>query len=82
MAGVGRRNWDTVYDVNLRYVARAVRQVLPIFLDQGEGGAIVSVGSVTGFMAAPLQAAYGVVKAGLLAWPEPWRPSTPRTGSG
>ncbi len=67
MAGVGRRNWDTVYDVNLRYVARAVRQVLPIFLDQGEGGAIVSVGSVTGFMAAPLQAAYGVVKAGLLS---------------
>jgi 3-oxoacyl-[acyl-carrier protein] reductase len=60
-------DWDTVYEVNLRYVARAIRQVLPIFLDQGEGGAIVSVGSVTGFMAAPLQAAYGVAKAGLLS---------------
>jgi 3-oxoacyl-[acyl-carrier protein] reductase len=60
-------DWDTVYEVNLRYVARAVRQVLPSFLEQGEGGAIVSVGSVTGFMAAPLQAAYGVAKAGLLS---------------
>jgi 3-oxoacyl-[acyl-carrier protein] reductase len=60
-------DWDTVYEVNLRYVVRAVRQVLPIFLDQGQGGAIVSVGSVTGFMAAPLQGAYGVAKAGLLS---------------
>ena len=60
-------DWDTVYEVNLRYVARAVRQVLPVFLDQGQGGAIVSVGSVTGFMAAPLQGAYGVAKAGLLS---------------
>jgi 3-oxoacyl-[acyl-carrier protein] reductase len=61
------QDWDTVYQVNLRYVARAVQQVLPIFLDQGQGGAIVSVGSVTGFMAAPLQAAYGAAKAGLLS---------------
>ena len=60
-------DWDTVYEVNLRYVARAVRQVLPVFLGQGQGGAIVSVGSVTGFMAAPLQGAYGVAKAGLLS---------------
>ena len=60
-------DWDTVYEVNLRYVSRAVRQVLSIFLDQGEGGVIVSVGSVTGFMAAPHQAAYGVAKARLLS---------------
>jgi 3-oxoacyl-[acyl-carrier protein] reductase len=60
-------HWDTLYEVNLRYVARAVRQVLPVFLEQGEGGVIVSVGSVVGFMAAPLQAAYGVAKAGLLS---------------
>lgn len=60
-------DWDTIYEVNLRYVARAVRAVLRVFLDQGSGGAIVSVGSVTGFMAAPQQAAYGVMKAGLLS---------------
>lgn len=60
-------DWDTVYELNLRYVARAVRSALRIFLDQGTGGTIVSVGSVTGFMAAPHQAGYGVAKAGLLS---------------
>lgn len=59
-------DWDTVYELNLRYVARAVRLVLPVFLEQGHGS-IVSVGSVTGIMAAPHQAAYGVAKAGLLS---------------
>lgn len=60
-------DWDTIYEVNLRYVARAVRAALRVFLAQGTGGAIVSVGSVTGFMAAPEQAAYGVMKAGILS---------------
>lgn len=60
-------DWDTVYEINLRYVARAVRAVLGVFLQQGTGGTIVSVGSVTGFMGAPLQGAYGVMKAGLLS---------------
>lgn len=60
-------DWDTLYEVNLRYVARAVRATLRVFLEQGTGGAIVSVGSVTGFMAAPKQAAYGVMKSGLLS---------------
>lgn len=60
-------DWDTVYEVNLRYVARAVRASLRVFLDQGTGGTVVSVGSVTGFMAAPRQAAYGVAKAGILS---------------
>ena len=58
-------DWDTVYDLNLRYVARAVRRVLRLFLEQGTGGTIVSIGSVTGFMAAPKQAGYGAAKAGL-----------------
>ncbi len=60
-------DWDTVYNINLRYVARAVRRVLPMFLEQGTGGAVVSVGSVAGFMAAPLQGGYGAAKAGLLS---------------
>jgi len=60
-------DWDTAYELNLRYVSRAVRTVLGRFLDQGTGGTIVSIGSVTGFMAAPRQAAYGVAKAGLLS---------------
>jgi 3-oxoacyl-[acyl-carrier protein] reductase len=58
-------DWDTIYELNLRYVARAVRGVLARFLAQGTGGTIVSIGSVTGFMAAPRQAAYGAAKAGI-----------------
>ncbi len=60
-------DWDLVTDVNLRYVFRAVRCALRVFLQQGTGGTIVSVGSVTGFMAAPEQAGYGAAKAGLLS---------------
>jgi 3-oxoacyl-[acyl-carrier protein] reductase len=58
-------DWDLMFDLNLRYVARAVRAVLPVFLGQGIGGTIVCVGSVVGSTGAPLQAAYGGAKAGL-----------------
>lgn len=58
-------DWDLVYELNLRYVARAARAAIRTFLDQGNGGSIVSVGSVTGIMAAPMQAGYGAAKAGL-----------------
>src|SRR3954451_4760715 len=60
-------DWDLVHDVNLRYVFRAVRAALGVFLEKGTGGTGVSVGSVTGFMAAPEQAGYGAAKAGLLS---------------
>ncbi|MGH3488357.1 MAG: SDR family NAD(P)-dependent oxidoreductase [Actinopolymorphaceae bacterium] len=58
-------DWDLVYDVNLRWVVRAARAAVRTFLAQGAGGSIVSVGSVAGVMAAPMQAGYGAAKAGL-----------------
>jgi len=58
-------DWDLAYEMNLRYVARAARAAIRAFLAQGTGGSIVSVGSVTGVMAAPMQAGYGAAKAGL-----------------
>ena len=60
-------DWDLVLDLNLHYVARAARAAIRTFLEQGRGGTIVSVGSVTGFMAAPGQAGYGAAKAGLIS---------------
>ena len=60
-------DWELVFDLNLHYVARAVRAAIRAFLEQGTGGTIVSVGSVTGIMGAPNQAAYGAAKAGLLS---------------
>jgi 3-oxoacyl-[acyl-carrier protein] reductase len=58
-------DWDLAYEMNLRYVVRAARAAIQAFLAQGGGGSIVSVGSVTGVMAAPMQAGYGAAKAGL-----------------
>jgi 3-oxoacyl-[acyl-carrier protein] reductase len=58
-------DWDLAYEMNLRYVVRAVQAAIRAFLEQGGGGSIVSVGSVAGVMAAPLQAGYGAAKAGL-----------------
>src|SRR6476659_6199118 len=31
-------NWDLMFDLNLRYVARVVRTTLRVFLEQGAGG--------------------------------------------
>ena len=58
-------DWDLMFDLNLRYVARVVRAALRVFLDQGTGGTIVGVGSITGMAGSPMQAAYGAAKAGL-----------------
>jgi 3-oxoacyl-[acyl-carrier protein] reductase len=58
-------DWDLMFDLNLRYVARAVRAALRVFLAQGRGGTIVSVGSIAGVAGSPLQAPYGAAKAGL-----------------
>lgn len=60
-------DWDLVQELNVRYVARAASAAIRTFLDQGQGGLIISVGSITGMTAAPLQAGYGAAKAGLLS---------------
>jgi 3-oxoacyl-[acyl-carrier protein] reductase len=39
-------DWDLMFDLNLRYVAEAVRAALRVFLAQGTGGTIVSIGSI------------------------------------
>ena len=62
---ITNEDWDLVFDVNLRYVARVVRATLRLFLEQGTGGAIVSIGSITAAAGSPMQAAYGASKAGL-----------------
>ena len=58
-------DWHLMFDLNLHYVARAVRAALLAFLAQGRGGTIVSVGSITAEAGSPMQAAYGAAKAGL-----------------
>ena len=62
---VSDEDWDLMFELNLRYVARAVRTALCVFLAQGRAGTIVSVGSITGQAGSPMQSAYGAAKAGL-----------------
>jgi 3-oxoacyl-[acyl-carrier protein] reductase len=62
---ITEEDWALAFDVNLNYVARALRATLRVFLEQGTGGTIVSVGSITGIAGSPMQAAYGAAKAGL-----------------
>jgi 3-oxoacyl-[acyl-carrier protein] reductase len=58
--------WDLVVGVNLRYVFLVTREVIKVMLDQGRGGAIVNVGSVSGMAGAPNHSAYGAAKAGVI----------------
>jgi 3-oxoacyl-[acyl-carrier protein] reductase len=62
---ITEEDWGLMFDVNLHYVARAVRATLRVFLEQGTGGTIVSVGSISAVAGSPMQAAYGAAKAGL-----------------
>lgn len=57
--------WDLVMQVNLGYVVVAVQAAVRRFLEQGTGGSIVSVGSISGHRSSPGAAAYGAAKAGL-----------------
>lgn len=58
--------WDLVVGVNLRYVFLVARAVIGVMLEQGRGGAIVNVGSVSGMAGAPNHSAYGAAKAGVI----------------
>ncbi|MDQ1396785.1 MAG: hypothetical protein QOG64_2044 [Acidimicrobiaceae bacterium] len=60
-------SWDTVFDLNIRYVFRVLRPVLRIMLEQGAGGSIVTIGSDGGTAGhgAPLSGPYGAAKSGL-----------------
>lgn len=58
-------DWDRIISVNLGYVFRAVRGAVRLFLRQGSGGTIVSVGSISGLVSSPYAAPYGAAKAGL-----------------
>src|SRR4029453_17332083 len=55
---IADEDWELMFELNLRYVARVVRAALRVFLEQGTGGS-------TGVAGSPEQGAYGAAKAGL-----------------
>ncbi len=60
-------NWDWSHDINLRH-AFLLSQELGRRMVKTGGGTMVFIASVSGKSAAPMHAAYGAAKAGLMAW--------------
>jgi NAD(P)-dependent dehydrogenase (short-subunit alcohol dehydrogenase family) len=60
-------NWDWSMDINLRH-AFLLSQELGRRMVKTGGGTMVFIASVSGKSAAPMHAAYGAAKAGLMAW--------------
>ncbi len=63
---VSDESWDLIYDLNLRYVFRVLREGVKAMLRQGQGGTIVTVGTIGGRSHA-LAASYAAAKAGVFA---------------
>jgi len=59
--------WDRVLGVNLRGTFLCLREVARAMVSAGRGGAVVAVGSVSGFLADRRMAHYSVSKAGVAA---------------
>jgi len=57
--------WDDLYRVNLGHVLTCTRAVLPVLLDQGDGGSIVNVSTIEAFRAIPTRAVYSAFKAAI-----------------
>jgi NAD(P)-dependent dehydrogenase (short-subunit alcohol dehydrogenase family) len=57
--------WDDLYRVNLGHVLTYTRAVLPVLLEQGDGGAIVNVSTIEAFRAIPTRAVYSAFKSAI-----------------
>lgn len=60
-------DWDDSFALVLRHVFYLAQTAGRHMITQGTGGALVSIASVSGLASAPLHAAYGAAKAGLIA---------------
>jgi len=58
--------WDAEQNRNLRYVFVIAKAVARSMIARGQGGSIICIGSIDGVVGAPLHAAYGAAKAGLM----------------
>jgi NAD(P)-dependent dehydrogenase (short-subunit alcohol dehydrogenase family) len=58
-------SWNTILQLNLRYVFWICRAAIPA-LEATGGGSIVNVASIAGSFGCPGQSAYGAAKAGLM----------------
>jgi 3-oxoacyl-[acyl-carrier protein] reductase len=57
--------WDDLYRVNFGHVLTCTRAVLPVLVEQGDGGSIVNVSTIEAFRAIPTRAVYSAYKAAI-----------------
>ena len=57
--------WDDLYRVNLAHVFACSRAMLPLLIEQGDGGSIVNVSTIEAFRAIPTRAVYSAFKAAI-----------------
>jgi glucose 1-dehydrogenase len=66
IAELREEEWDRVVGVNLKGVALCLKYEIAQMLRQGDGGAIVNIGSVSSFRPQPNNAAYNSAKHGVI----------------
>jgi NADP-dependent 3-hydroxy acid dehydrogenase YdfG len=66
------KDWDWIWDINLKGVVRGCRMFVPLFKKQGSGH-LVNVASLAGIMNLPAMASYNVTKAGVISLSETLR---------
>ena len=57
--------WHDLYRVNFGHVLTGCRAVLPVLLEQGDGGSIVNLSTIEAFRAIPTRAVYSALKSAI-----------------
>jgi len=67
MLGISEELFDKTFQVNLKGVFEPTRFAANKWSEKGEKGAIISIASIAGIQAAPLQGVYGMTKAAIIS---------------
>lgn len=75
-------DWRWIVDVNLMGVVFGAQAITPHIQSHGEGGWVVNVASMAGFIPLPMASAYSATKAAVVAMSESWRVELEPAGIG
>lgn len=71
--GVRERDWDWVFDVNLKGVVGTAEIFVPLMESHGEGGHLINTASMAGMLSPPGMEPYSATKFAVVALSEGWR---------
>lgn len=66
------QDWRWIVDVNLMGVVNGAQTFIPLIKAHGEGGWVINVASMAGFVPLPMASAYSATKAAVVAMSESW----------